>query len=87
MLPRILELILVEQREVPRKVLDHLTASQRPDAPAPYGALAGRLPSSPSHFRILADKLCVTCMSKPRFRRPRRMAGEVKAERGWRAQW
>ena len=37
--------------------------SQRPHAPAPCGDLAGLLRSCPSHFRILADKLRVTCIS------------------------
>jgi hypothetical protein len=38
--------------------------SQRPQAPAPYGALAGLLPRRPpSHFRILADKLRAICIS------------------------
>ena len=35
--------------------------SQRPHAPAPYGT-SGLLPSSPNHFRILADKLRVICI-------------------------
>ena len=61
---RIPKLVAIEQREVPWKVLDHLgAASQRPQAPAPYGTLAGLLPSSPNHFRILADQLRVTCIS------------------------
>ena len=61
---RISKLFVVEQQEVFWKVLDHLgTASQRPQAPAPYGTLAGLLPSSPNHFRILADQLRVTCIS------------------------
>ena len=38
--------------------------SQRPQAPAPYGALAGPLPRRPpNHFRILADKLRAICIS------------------------
>ena len=37
--------------------------TQRPHAPAPCGDLSGLLRSLPSHFRILADKLRVTCMS------------------------
>ena len=36
--------------------------SQRPHAPAPYGTLAGLWPSSPNHFRILADTLRVICI-------------------------
>lgn len=36
--------------------------SQLSLAPAPYGTLAGLLPSSPNHFRILADKLSVICI-------------------------
>jgi hypothetical protein len=37
--------------------------SQRPQAPAPYGSLAGLFPNRPNHFRILADRLRVTCIS------------------------
>jgi hypothetical protein len=41
-----------------------VATSQRPHAPAPYGTLAaGLFPSSPNHFRILADTLRVTCIS------------------------
>lgn len=62
--PRIAKLGVVEHCKVPRKVLDHLDHTcQRPHAPAPYGTLAGLLPSSPNHFRILADKLRVICIS------------------------
>jgi hypothetical protein len=62
--PRIAKLGVVQRREVPRKALDHLDHRQRPHAPAPYGAFAGGLlPSCPSHFRILADRLRVTCIS------------------------
>ena len=39
-------------------------SSQRPQAPAPYGALAGLLPRRrPNHFRILADTLRAICIS------------------------
>jgi hypothetical protein len=63
-LPRISKLGVIERREALWKVLDHLTSAQRPHAPAPYGALAaGLFPSSPNHFRILADTLCVTFIS------------------------
>jgi hypothetical protein len=39
------------------------STAQRPHAPAPYGTFAGLLPSSPNHFRILADTLRVICIS------------------------
>jgi hypothetical protein len=63
--PRVSELVVVEQREVPGKARDHASAaSSRRHAPAPNGAFAGFLPSSsPNQFRIFRDKLCVTCMS------------------------
>ena len=41
--PRIAKLGVVQRREVRRKVFDHLDHSQRPHAPAPYGAFAGGL--------------------------------------------
>ena len=55
--------------------------SQRPDAPAPYGGFAGRLPSTPpSHLRILAERLRVTCISTslppPSARWPVRQSGK-----------
>jgi hypothetical protein len=41
-------------------VRDHLGRSLTDaPAPAPYGTWAGLLPSSPNHFRILADNLRV----------------------------
>ena len=54
---------VVEHRKVRWKVLDHVgrNLSAAP-APAPYGALAVRLPNSPNHFRILADTLRVICI-------------------------
>ena len=55
--------------------------SQRPHAPAPYGVLARLLPSTPpSHVRILADRLRVTCISTslppPSARWPVRQSGK-----------
>ena len=61
--PRSAKLGVVEHGKVPWKVLDHLGRDlAATHAPAPYGTLAGLLPSSPNHFRILADKLRVTCI-------------------------
>lgn len=60
--PRRAKLGGVEHRKVPWKALDHLAhLPQRPQAPAPYGAWAGFLPSRPNHFRILADILRAIC--------------------------
>ena len=61
--PRFAKLGVVEHQKVPWKVLNHLGRNlSAPHAPAPYGTLAGRLPSSPNHFRILADMLRVICI-------------------------
>jgi hypothetical protein len=62
-LPRIAKLIFIEHCEVLRKVLDHLgrNLSAAPCASAVRNV--GRpLAESPQHFRILADKLRMTCI-------------------------
>ena len=58
-----------------------IEAPQRPHAPAPYGPLAGFLRSCPNHFRILADKLCVTCIRHLTSAALGAVASEVNAER------
>lgn len=59
-LPRLLNLLVVEVRQVLGKAFDHDPTFDY-DASKPRGTPRGRL-SSPNHFRILAAKLRVTCM-------------------------
>jgi hypothetical protein len=63
-LPGIAKVLFIEHCEVLGKVLDHLGVAR---APAPYGTFACLMPSSPNHFRILADTLRVTCISTSRL--------------------